>query len=263
MGAVEENLDEELALAEPPPLPAGKPWGFWATFGFSALAVCAYMIVGNVAIACVLAIGLVSSHQLGTSADLFHYPEQDWVQCISYDLSCSTVIALVALFVRFRSRQHIAEYLALRIVPKDILGTWSAVALILAVAYVVACILLGQSIGVAPDPSATGLVFYRWFVAGTNAVIFPAAVCALFLGFMYRGFTASRLGLYPGAALALTAYTAGNFASSLFDGIACLVFMAAVFFARIRTGSILVPFAMMAVAATVDMAVAIVTQLRI
>lgn len=225
--------------ASPPELPKPGPWGFWATLGFGVLAV-----VGAVAAAfIVLGICMFSAYQLRDrpiriNAD----PEVPWFTMIAVLFMSATGTALIFLFARFRKGNPVAEYLGMTPVRLREVWLWLTMAAVVAIGYLTISAIFGLTLDFEVDDAL--LPFPSRLSWLTEVVAVPIFTVFLFQGFLLPGFCNSALGRVGGAVFMMMLWTAYWYTHGVDVAIYMAIFGALLTWARLQTGSTLVPCAM-------------------
>jgi len=181
-----------------------RPWGFWATVGFSAIVVVAFVAI-QTAVVIGFVVVLLSTRQRVVLDELVPLLEHNGLLLSTATcLAAPPCIALVALFAKLRRPASVRRYLALQDVPLMTLVGW----LLLLVAFAACCdgltILLGRPI-VPPFMIETyrtaGFVPLLWIAFVVMAPLFEEV---FFRGFVFEGIQHSRLGVC--GAIVLTSF---------------------------------------------------------
>jgi hypothetical protein len=166
-----------------------RPWGLWATLGWSFLVLGVYFAAQTVmAVAATLA--AAGEPSIGLTF------------CVATWISNPVCVALIAALAAGRRGFSVTDYLALRAVPWQRLARWIGGVILFAVAADVLTFLLGRN--VVPESMLEIYTSVRWPVLLWSVVLLAAPVFeeVFFRGFMFRGVQASRLG--SSGAIALT-----------------------------------------------------------
>ena len=255
METAETQVEDPGQASGPPPLPTGKPWGFWATLGLTFVnIICAgtSMIALIILAICILwFVGGDDSFVEAVQA-IVSEPIVGWVSMVPGSV---VGLCLIFLFVRARKTLGIAEYLALYPVPPRTFFAWLALAGGAVLCLQVATTLLTGSIGIEKLPSIVR--DYPPVLAGLLVV--PGSYGALLIwGFLYRGCSESALG--PNGAVLLISLAIGSFYMltgqpvRVIPGVLC---MALVGWTRIGTGSVYMPLAIHLLTRIISIAVQI------
>jgi uncharacterized protein len=192
------DLPAEEAIAaefvQPDTLVQRRPWGFWATIGFSIAVTVAF-----IAIQTAVALALQRRHE-ATSGDADRYA------CVGLFLSVATWVAaplcfaIVILLVKLRRQLSIREYLSFRRVSAGSFLGWAAVMLVFAGLSDVAIWLLGRPIACDFTIDVYRTAVFVPLLLATLWIAAPVFEETLVRGFMFQGIQQSRLG-NPGAIL--------------------------------------------------------------
>jgi uncharacterized protein len=245
-------------MTEPAIAPRRGPWGFWSTAGWGAIIGSAYLGVQIfVTVVYVVAYGVVVHH--GKSfPSAAAVAANGLVVSVAAILSVPVVVGLCLLFAKLRKGPSIREYLALRWPGLGSFVGWGLALVALSVVSDFLTVALGRPI--VPEVMAD---IYRNtackpMVWGAMVLAAPLAEEFFFRGFLFQGWSRSRLG-GPGTVLLTAAlwamihlqYDAYGIATVFVGGI--LVGMA-----RLKTGSVLMCLfmhALMNLVATIQVAV--------
>jgi membrane protease YdiL (CAAX protease family) len=169
---------------------AMKPWGYWATLGWTVLAFVAGQVVSLV---------VLVLWRDGDLTRLLATPYDGITVTLIILVSNPIAIALIALAVRL-ARCEIAEYLALAWPPRpELLRGIASLAVVIAVCDA-ALYLTGHAL-VTPfqlesytSAAAEGWLPAMWIAA---VIIAPAGEEVMFRGFLYRGWARSERLVWP------------------------------------------------------------------
>jgi membrane protease YdiL (CAAX protease family) len=224
-----------------------KPWGFWATSGFSLLVVVTFICVQTAVAIVAIIVGAVVQSPGVDRLDLTNLPidaESGWLMATATWATFPICLGLVALFAKLRRGWSIREYLALDRVPWPRYCGWLLAVLLLAAA----SDLLTWSLGRPLVPEVMQHAYRTaYFVPGLWAAFLIAAPIfeeTFIRGFMFRGFQASRLRSV-GAVMATSLFFAALHVQYDLYGMAlCGAVGLLLGTARAATGSTRVPIAM-------------------
>jgi membrane protease YdiL (CAAX protease family) len=213
-------------------VPEPRPWGPWATLGWSALCVVVMVVIQIVG----LIIYVVAEYTRDPHVKLESLVTNGNVLVVATLASTPVVVGLVALFVRIR-RCRIAEYLALIWPPAgQLLLAVGGLAVVL-----IATDLTSYSLGRPIVPPVMVNIYRTAWLPGllfALLVLAPLAEEVLFRGFLYKGLAASRAG----AAVAIVVSAIGWALLHIqYDwyGIVCIVAAGLYLgFVRYKTGSV-------------------------
>ncbi|MHC4927444.1 MAG: lysostaphin resistance A-like protein, partial [Planctomycetota bacterium] len=223
------------------------PWGFWATVGFSAAIVAAYLVVCVViAVIFIVAVKVTdpqaSIEQIGETLE-----QSGLLMAIAGVLTTPPVFGLCVLFAWCRKGPRVADYLGFRLVPVRQVLIWLGILAVYLICSDTLTVLIGRP--VVPETMVTTyqtsvfppLLFFAIIICA------PLAEEIFYRGFMFEGLQATRLG--PVGATIITSllwavvhmqYDWYGITSIFFGG---LILGAA----RVKTRSVLLPMLMHAV----------------
>jgi len=189
LAPIHDELVPEVSAAS-----ARKPWGFWATVGFSLVVVAALA-----AIQVGVVIGFMAIYMLRYPHANVNQLQQDlgtnglFVSLAAWS-SMPVGLGLVLLFARLRRGWTIGEYLALKPVSMRTMLVWLGLTLVFAAASDGLTCVLGRPI--VPEFMSKAYQTAGWTPLLWAALLVAAPVCeeALFRGFMIPGILQSRLG---------------------------------------------------------------------
>jgi membrane protease YdiL (CAAX protease family) len=234
-----------------------KPWGPWATAGFSLIISAVYFVLGVLAVAGMIAYETLRKPQLDafTHADVL----ADNGLLLSIGSIATFVICsgLILLFTGIRKQITIKAYLLLKRVPIPVLARWIAVALIIAFGWDAVNLLIGRPI--VPEfminAYRTAVIMpLFWFAIVVAA---PLLEELFFRGFLFSGLERSKIGIAGTIAVTAVIWAAIHAQYELPE--LFWIFFMGIFMgiARVRTRSIYAPIAMhmtLNLAATVETA---------
>jgi membrane protease YdiL (CAAX protease family) len=221
--------------------PQQGPWGFWATSGFSALAIVLFSVSRS----------LVSGpFRRSIKAENPGIDAQDLAGLLVQDgsyVSISTILggafglALILLFAWLRRGVALRDYLALVRPEPGSLRTW----LIVGASFIAASegfkLLLGR--GLVPDFALNVYASVRWPLLLWIAVVIVAPLFEelLFRGFLFAGWSRSRLGPMGTIVLTSLLWSAAHGQYELDFIFLIFAFGLVAGLARHHTGSLVVP----------------------
>ena len=179
------------------PQPAPRPWGFWATMGFS----CAIAVI-SLGVCIVTAVGyIIASKIKNPQLDIVEFARSfetssNFLVVIGIE-SAILVIGLVLLFSKIRKNITIRQYLYLRSTSPNQFIKWSL--MLLLYAGIVEAITYGLTFTGRP-PISDFMVNTYTTISFKSVLLFAVLITApigeelLFRGFMFRGIEHSRLG---------------------------------------------------------------------
>ena len=235
---------EAVGVTETVPV---RPWGFWATVGFSAIMGVVYLVL-SVLISVAFVFAFKASHpQLGYDEIGETLQRNGLLMAVSATLFTLPVVGMCVLFAWCRKGMRVRDYLAIRMASGRQLMVWLGA--------LVGFIIVSDSLTVVIG----GPIVPEWMLAVYETSVFPPLlffaiiVCApvteeiLFRGFLFKGLKYSWMGPI-GATVTTSLLWALLHVQYDWQGIAS-IFIAGLLLgaARIRTRSVLVPMIMHAV----------------
>jgi membrane protease YdiL (CAAX protease family) len=232
----------------PAPMASGKPWGFWATLGFSLLILLAWLVAQVVATFVYFVVTpsgralfkqVMSGHSAPSSLT-----EDGTLLAIAGTLSGILLPPVCVLFAWLRRGISPKEYLGLRNVPLAPWIRWLGICLLFCAGSDSVTWLLGRPIVPKFMENAYRSVIFEpllWFAVIVGAPLFEEF---LFRGFALAGFRYSRLGIIGAVGLTSLGWTALHTQYDLIDLSDLFLMGLLLGYARIRTGSLFIPIAM-------------------
>jgi hypothetical protein len=204
----EADVVHHRVARQEPPAQDPKPWGLWATLGFSVLVVAVY-VIASIGVAVCFALRLKGDMPESEFSDIIiGLTDNGFVASITYIVVSGLGIGLIVLLCWLRKGIGVADYLALKPFGLKALLFWTAlVAVFLTIYYLLSLIIQFQDVTALYMPLyETAEYISLFFLAVT--VISPLFEEIFFRGFLYRGIAASRLGV-GGAVLVSSLFWAG------------------------------------------------------
>ena len=234
--------------------PAPRPWGFWATIGFTVAIVIAEVLIQIVAVVGFLVVATVAHH----TVDAHSLGSNGLLLAIVTVVSIPVALGLVVLFVRLRKGMTLKDYLCFRHPRSSRYSTWCLILLAFVLLSDSLSVVLGKPI-VPPfmsDAYATaGFMPLLWF---TLIVVAPVGEEILFRGFLFKGLEASRVGGAGAVIVSSLGWAAMHIQYDWYGLLSVGAMGLLVGIARLRSQSILLPIFLHAVSnliATVEAAV--------
>jgi uncharacterized protein len=248
------TMDTEMPpLIEPP----ARPWGFWATLGFTALAIVAMLGVEIV----VTLIFVVVGSMRGSIPDPHSLESNGQLISVASMLATPVTIGLAVLFAAIRRGITVRQYLALRKPAAGQYFRWIVAILLLAACSDALTVhVLGKPIvpeWVTKTYSTAGFAPLIWLAI---VVVAPLGEEFVFRGFLFKGVMASRLGPIGAIVLSSLAWSSLHIQYDLYGVATTFVTGLLLGAARWKSDSLYVPMAMHLVSnlvATVEAAVCV------
>lgn len=228
-------------------LSTGKPWGFWATVGFSLVILFAWLVV-QVVVTVVYLFGAPSGRALFDKNPLGVDPAKisNDGTLLALATTCTGILIppLCILFAWLKRGISTQKYLGLVRAPtRQTLG-WLGAGLLFAAASDTVTWLLGRPI--VPEfmdhaYRSAAFVPLLWFAVVVGAPLFEEF---FFRGFALAGLRYSRLGAIGAVLLTALGWTALHTQYDLIDLSDLFLFGLLLGYARIRSGSLFVPIGM-------------------
>lgn len=179
-----------------------KPWGFWATGGFSLLVGIGLFCGQAMVAAAFVGVALFKNPDLDATSFVQELASHGFFLIVATCVSAPVGIALISWFAVIKKDWSVRTYLALAPVRPTTLFSWLGLVLLFIIFSDGLSVLLGRSI--VPDfmtqiYETASFLPLLWF---TVILVAPLSEEMLFRGFMFRGWEHSRIG--PWAAVILT-----------------------------------------------------------
>ncbi len=238
---VSEAVQVQDEVAE---LVVGEPWGFWATVGFS-FAIAAGFFAFTIPLGIVTYVILVMGDSNINSDEIAVMLESNGLfLSASTFVTAIPVVGLCILFAWLRKNITIGEYLGLKKVRPVEMLKWLAVLVVFVICHDCLTMAVGQEVvpeWMVKTYSSAGFMPLLW---AAIIIIAPISEEVLFRGFLFRGFAASWMGTV-GAVVITSLIWAGLHGQYNLYGIAG-IFVGGLLlgYARVKSGSVLVPIAM-------------------
>ena len=238
--------DVEVARPMPPVMEAlpTRPWGFWATTGFSAIVVAVYFGISAVAAISFIVAAKVSDPQADIEQIGETVSQSGLLMAVCSILVTLPVVGLCLLFAKCRRGMAVREYLAFRGASGRQWLLWLGVYLVFLLLCDGLTLLLGRP--VVPESMVT---FYRTSVF-PPLLLFAIVLCAplseelFFRGFMLKGLKACPLGAVGAVILTSLLWAVPHLQYDWYGISTIFVGGLILGTARIRTGSLWVPMAL-------------------
>lgn len=239
-GVVAMNSEQGISVAVETP----RPWGFWATVGFSAIMVVAYLVVCVI----VAVVFIVAAKMTDPQADFDQIgaslSESGLLMAVSGIVTTPAVVGLCMLFAFCRKGLRVRDYLAVRRVSGQKLLLWLGVLLGFIVVSDTLTLIIGRPIvheSMVRAYETSGFPLLLFFAI---IVCAPLAEEIFFRGFLFEGLRATWMGAI-GATVVTSLLWAVIHVQYDWYGITS-IFVAGLLLgaARIRTKSVLTPMIM-------------------
>jgi membrane protease YdiL (CAAX protease family) len=230
-----------------------RPWGFWATVGFSVIIFAAFSALQFLVLMAFLGFEKAQNPQIDPDAFVQSLSSNGFCLALSAILSGLVCTPLTLLIAKLRKGYPLKEYLALKGVSKREWLKWLLYLAIFLVASDILTLILNRPI-VPPfmaDAYRTATLVPVLYVA--IVIVAPIFEEIFFRGFLFEGVRHSRLG--PGGAIGMTSLV-WAIIHLQYDtyGVSTVFALGLLFgFARLKSESIHVPIVMHALASLVAM----------
>ena len=234
-----------------------KPWGVWATLGFSCIIAAAYFAIIAVATIALIIVH-VQGHRFEPNVLAEKLQTDGFFISIITCVTAPVVVGLCVLFAAIRRGISISEYLGLRMVKWRRILLWSSVTMALAALSDILTIQLGRP--VTPDFIVSMYSTARFVPLLWLAIIIAAPVYeeVFFRGFLLKGLQFSRLGTAGAVVITSLAWAAIHTQYDMYGILHIFLFGLFLGWARTKTGSIVLTIIMHSIGnliATVQVAV--------
>jgi membrane protease YdiL (CAAX protease family) len=198
----------DRAVLRESPAQDPKPWGPWATLGFSALVYAVYFIA-SIGVIVWFSVQLRRDMPESKFSDIvMDLIDNGFVTSVTLVVASGLGIGLIMLLCWLRRGIEVADYLALKAFGLKTLLFWTALVIVFGVIYYfLSFIVQFQDLTALYMPLYETAGYVSLFFL-TMIVISPLFEEIFFRGFLYRGLAASRLGT-GGAILISSLFWAG------------------------------------------------------
>jgi membrane protease YdiL (CAAX protease family) len=222
-----------LKTSENSTLPPEKSWGFWSSCGFGIVIVLVQLIITLVTVTIFTSIRMIGQPDISYTEVVRIINENQGLLLSLSSISTAIVgVSLIILFIIMRKGFSISEYLNLRPVsPKGILISLAILLFLITVNDVIYFVfelpITPQDMVDIYDTSVYPIVFWIGIVVFT-----PIFEEVLFRGFLFKGFTYSRLGINGTIILTSLLWTSMHIQYGLYQLI--FIFILGVYFGIVR-----------------------------
>jgi hypothetical protein len=230
-----------------------RPWGFWATIGFSAIIFAVFTVLQFLVLMAFLDFEKARNPQIDPDAFVQGLSSNGFCLALSAILSGLVCTPLTVLIAKLRKDYPLKEYLALKKVSKREWLRWLLYLGIFLLASDMLTLLLNRPIvpSFMVDAYRTAYFVPTLYIA--IVIVAPIFEETFFRGFLFEGVRYSRLG--PGGAIGMTSLV-WAIIHLQYDtyGVATVFALGILFgFARLKSESVYVPIVMHSMASLVAM----------
>ena len=171
-----------------------KPWGFWATLGFSSAIGAVFVFIQTVVVIAFVVVAMHGMPAKMTKPFLESLTANGLLLSLASWITLPFTLGLIVLFVKLRKPWSVKDYLAMRGVSRKALSIWVGILVLLVTSYEETTRLAGPSAG---DKFMVETIKTAWFpplLWATLLIEVPLFEESFFRGFMFRGIQQSRLG---------------------------------------------------------------------
>jgi len=179
-----------------------RPWGFWATIGFSCVIATAYFFCGVVVVIAFVIAAKSQSPELDVAAFVNSLSANGSFLALFACVGGSCIIILCVLFAKIRRNISVGEYLCLHMPSLKSLLKWSLVLLLFLLCSDLLTFALGRSIVPEFMVDAYTTAGFRPLLWFALVIAAPVSEEIFFRGFLFRGIESSIIG--PVGAVILT-----------------------------------------------------------
>ncbi|MBE9178090.1 CPBP family intramembrane metalloprotease [Oculatella sp. LEGE 06141] len=221
-----------------------KPWGLWATLGFSVLVFVAFILIQTLVLTAFLSYQMAQNPSADLMLLIRDLSTNGFVLSISTIASAPLCVALIVLFIKLRKRLSVKSYLGIRPPSRRELITWCLITI-----FVITIVDLLKSLVDRPlVPNYVSEIY-------ESALFLPALYLALivmapvfeevfFRGFMFQGIKHSALGNLGAIGLPAIVWAIIHLQYAWYDIAGIFVFGVVLGYAQLKTKCIYVPIAM-------------------
>ncbi len=205
VGALAEAAAGSVVIARPlgPTPVAPRPWGFWATLGWSMTVMGLLLLVQVVVV--VGAIVAAKTRNPGLDIRSLNLESNGLLLSIATIVSAPVGVGLILLLIRIR-RYPISQYLALKCPSMATASKWAILLLVFAASCDGFYWLVNRSIVPPFMVEAYKTAGSLPLLVFTLLVAAPVLEEILFRGFMFHGIACSRLGAFPAVLITAAAW---------------------------------------------------------
>ena len=236
--------DTEPATSNELPSTA-TPWGFWATAGLGIAVVTAFVVIQSV-VAIPFGIALMAENPGMSTADLSRMLNANTEYLATALVATGvfgTLLVLACAWLRRGRGIAVRDYMALTAPKGRMLALWLVVTVVAVAVLEVVTIVLGRE---APQFVVDLYANVRWplLLALGTVVGAPLFEEAFFRGFLYRGWSQSRLGVSGTVLLTSLLWALMHIQYGIYEIAQIFALGVVLGVARARSGSLVVPLAM-------------------
>ena len=225
----------------PPVAVAARPWGFWATTGFALVIFAAFSVVGLVVGTPFRASIVADNPDIGQAELAKLLQTNGLLVSLATLVGGFLTVALIAFFVRLRKGIALREYLALARPDWRTIGVWLTASACFLVASHGLKFVLGYDLVVDFQRQVYMTSRFPPLLLFAVIVIAPITEECLFRGFLFAGWSQSKLGVVGTIVLTSLLFALVHPQYDFFHVVLVFVFSILVGIARHRTGSLVVP----------------------
>lgn len=224
------------------PDPTRKPWGIWATLGFSVITAIFYVLT-QVLVTIVFLISMPNQFSEISQQDLEELQSNGLLTSWGIIAGGIVVIGLVLFFAKLRKNYSIHEYFSLKKIATKELGKWLIVTVIYVVVLDGIFYLFNLShgdwmVGIYQTAGVLPLLYFSIVVAA------PIGEELFFRGFLFQGLQASRLGNNGALVISSVIWALIHSQYEAHTVFTIAIIGLILGYAKIKTNSIYVPIAM-------------------
>jgi uncharacterized protein len=232
----------ESAPSKPAKKP--KPWGLWATLGFSAIVFVAFLLIQTLVAAVMLSYQLSQNPSADPMLLASELATNGFLLALATICSAPLCTALIVVFIKLQKRVSVKDYLGLRKPTRRELMTWCLITV-----FAITIIDLLKSLVDRPlVPSfVTDIYETAYFLPALYLaliVMAPLFEEVFFRGFLFQGFKHSRLGNMGAIAIPAFIWALIHLQYAWYDIAGIFVFGIVLGFAQLKTKCIYVAIAM-------------------
>jgi len=221
-----------------------RPWGFWATIGFSLVIGAVYIFVQGIVVVPFVVAAKIRDPSVDIESLAQSLGSNGFCLALATCVSAPFFIGLTVLFAKIRRPMTVAEYLCLRTVGWKELAKWSAALLLFVVCHDTLMFLADRPI--VPEFMLTvyKTAYFTPLLWLAMVIVAPLSEETFFRGFLFKGIEYSRLGAVGAVILTSLAWAIMHLQYDVYGIFGLFVGGLLVGYARLKSGSLYVPIAM-------------------
>ena len=221
-----------------------RPWGFWATIGFSLVIGAVYIFVQGIVVVLFVVAAKIRDPSVDIDSLAQSLGSNGFCLAVATCVSAPFFIGLTVLFAKIRRPMTVTEYLCLHTVGWKELGKWSLALLLFVTCHDTLMFLINRPIVPQFMVSVYKTAYFTPLLWLALVIVAPLSEEIFFRGFLFKGIEHSKLGAVGAVIFTSLAWAIMHLQYDVYGIFGLFLGGLLVGCARVKSGSLYIPIAM-------------------